>query len=363
MKKIAIEEHCQPQCFLDHFQSRKGYPRLESVADERGQKAWRWWSSAEEYRTWLAPACVDRMRDIGEGRLRDMDEAGIDMQVLSSPTFVDEQDAEEGADFARKVNDAVAAAIRKHPDRFAGFATLCLKDPKSAAVELERAVKHLAFKGTMIASHVHGEFLDAGRFRPFFEKAARLDVPVYIHPAFPPADRRKQYAGYHELTGAMWGFAAEAGLAAVRLICSGIFDEFPGLKIILGHMGEGLPFWMSRLDNRMQTPNLISPTNLELQAGADARPLADKLKKLPSQYIHDHFFITVSGVHSVPALHCARLALGADKILFAADYPMESNREAVRFMETAPIPDSDKEKIFHSNAERLLGLRSPQKSG
>lgn len=356
MRRIAIEEHYQPQVFLDHLQSRKGYPRLERVAEEGGREAWRWWNSAEEYRPWLAPDCVERMRDLGEGRLRDMDEAGVDVQVLSSPTGIDLLGAEEGTTFARRINDGLAAAVRRHPDRLAGFATLALKDPQAAAEELERAVKQLGFKGAMVLSHVDGEFLDAPRLRPFFARAARLEVPVYIHPAFPPAGRRGPYAGYRELTGPMWGFSAEASLSALRLLCSGIFDELPRLKLILGHMGEGLPYWMSRLDSRIQLKDVCAPSNLEVQAGGEPRRLADKLKKLPSQYLRDHFFITVSGVHWVPALQCARLSLGADRILFAADYPMESSRDAVRFVEEAPIPDEEKEKIFHANAEKLLGL-------
>jgi predicted TIM-barrel fold metal-dependent hydrolase len=195
----------------------------------------------------------------------------------------------------------------------------------------------------LIFPHVNGEFIDGKKYWPIFERAAALNVPLYIHPTFPPLNRKKQYSGYPELAGSPWGFAAEAGLGVVRLICSGIFDEYPNLKVILGHLGEALPFWMWRLDNCILRQS-------------DATLLTKKLKKLPSQYIRDNFFVTTSGMNWQPALLCTHLALGADKILFAADYPFESSDEAVQFMETASISDSDKEKIFHLNTEKLLGL-------
>ena len=357
MKKIALEEHCFTPYFLEYFQSRSEYPKLESISDESGQKIWRWWNSAEEYMTWLPPLTVSKLSDVGEGRLRDMDEVGIDVQVLSFNTNIDMLTDEEGTNFTKKINDIFAAAIDKYPERFVGFAALNLKAPDAAADELERAVRQLGFKGTMILSHNRGEFLDAKKYWPIFQRAAMLNVPVYIHPTGPPPERLKQYAGYRELASAMWGFAAETGLTAMRLICSGIFDEYPNLKIILGHMGEALPFWMARLDNRMQSRAFgTSPTNIQLKNGIDTRRLTEKIKRLPSEYIRDNFFITTSGMQWDPALLCALLALGADKILFAVDYPYESDQDSIQFLESAPISEDDKEKIFHSNAEKLLGL-------
>ncbi|MFH1031559.1 MAG: amidohydrolase family protein [Chloroflexota bacterium] len=357
MKKIAIEEHCYTPYYLEFLQTRKKYPKVESITDKKGQKSWKWWHSAEEYMTWLPPAVVAKLCDVGKIRLKDMDEAGIDTQVLSFNTNVDYLDAEEAIKLTKKVNDLFAAAIKKNPERFVGFAAVYLRDPKAAADELERAVKQLGFKGTMILSHCNGEFLDGKKYWPFFARAAKLNAPVYIHPVRPPLERVKQYAGYRELAGPMWGFAAETGLTAMRLICSGIFDEYPNLKIILGHMGEALPFWMTRLDNRMLSRAYGSSlTNLEVKRGVDGTRLSDKLKKLPSQYIRDNFFITISGMQSNPALICALLALGADKILFAVDYPFEENKETVDFMEQAPISEGDKEKIYHLNAEKLFKL-------
>ncbi len=356
MKKIAIEEHCFTQYFIDYMQSRKKYPKMEAVI-ENGKKVWRWWDSAEEYHTFLPEFILNKLCDLGEGRLKDMDEAGIDMQVLSFNPDIAQLDAADAVALTKKVNDVLYAAVKKHPDRFSAFAALALKAPEAAADELERAVRQLGFKGAMVLSHVEGEFIDAKKYWPVFERAAKLGVPIYIHPIHSPPDRLKMFSGYPQLTGSMWGFAIEAGLTAIRLICSGIFDKYPGLKIILGHLGEALPFWMARIDDRVQSSadtNMVS--NLEMEKGSDVTSLTKKLKKLPSQYFKDNFFVTTSGMMWQPALLCTQLALGTDRILFATDYPFEQSREEVEFMETVPLSEDEREKIFHLNAERLLGL-------
>jgi predicted TIM-barrel fold metal-dependent hydrolase len=356
VKKIAIEEHFHGPYYLDYVQLRKDYPRLEFTKDEKGQDIWRWWSNAGEYQLWQ-PRAVNKMRDIGEERIKEMDAAGIDMQVLSFTPGIDDFSPDEGTTISRNVNNDLAKAIQKYPQRFAGLAALALKSPDNAANELERAVKELGLKGAMIFPHVHGEYIDDKSYRPVFERAARLDVPLYIHPTHPSPKNKHLYSGYPELMGALWGFAAETGLGVMRLICSGLFDEFPGLKIILGHMGEAFPFWMSRLDNRIQH---CSVTLIRLDKQGKAEPavtsLAKTLKKLPSQYLRENFYFTISGMLWTPALICTVLALGTDRILFAVDHPMEPNQEAVHYLETAPVSEYDKEKIFHLNAERLLRL-------
>jgi 2,3-dihydroxybenzoate decarboxylase len=194
-------------------------------------------------------------------------------------------------------------------------------------------------KGASINSHTRGEYLDDKKYWVIFERAERLGVPIYIHPRMPSPGMVKPYLTYPSLATAMSGFAAEVSLHALRLILSGLFDEHPGVKIILGHLGEGLPFWLWRLDNRW----LRMPQGMII-------------KKRPSQYIKDHFFITTAGNFSVSAFLCAYLELGADRILFAVDAPLESNREAVQFMEGLPISDGDKEKVCHLNAEKLFNL-------
>lgn len=351
MKKIAIEEHFRTEYYINHLLSKKDPPRIDSYEDENKQKIYREWFSADEYTLWI-PRAISRLCDIGEGRLKDMDNDGIDMQVLSFPPGLDSLDISEGTAMARKINDELAMAIKKHPDRFAGLAALPLKDPRAAASELERGVKQLGLKGAMIFPHVNGEYIDARKYWPVFETAARLGVPFYMHPTFPPPANQHLYSDYPQTGGSMWGFAAETGLAAVRLICSGVFDEYPDLKIILGHLGEAVPFWMQRLDTRMQTV-----VGTLMKAGAPPfTPLTKILKKLPSYYIKNNFFVTNSGMLAEPSLLCCLLTLGADRILFAVDYPMEPNQEAVHFLETVNISDTDREKIFHLNAEKLLGL-------
>jgi predicted TIM-barrel fold metal-dependent hydrolase len=284
-----------------------------------------------------------------EKRLKDMDEAGIDMQVLSF--FFPPREGVDATSMAKSANDRLAKVVEKYPKRFAAFAAIPLQNPDAAANELERAVKQLGFKGTLIPSNPGGgEYLDEQKYRVIFEMAQKLDMPVYIHPGGPSPDTMKPYLAYPVLSRAMWAFGAEAGLDAMRLICSGLFDKYPGLKIILGHMGEGIPYFLWRIDNRWLKEK-------DGQPGAwEADPIGGKLKKKPSQYFKDNFYVSTSGMFWHPVLQFVCLVLGADRILFAADYPPESAMEAAQFIETAPISDSDKEKICHLNAEKLLRL-------
>jgi 2,3-dihydroxybenzoate decarboxylase len=196
----------------------------------------------------------------------------------------------------------------------------------------------------MINSHIRGEYLDDRKYWVIFERAEKLNVPLYIHPRQPSPDMIKPFLTYPELASPAWGFAAETGLHAMRLICSGVFDKHPNLKIVLGHLGEALPWWLWRLDSRWIV--------VGREEGA-APPLA---QKKPSQYIKENFYVTTSGMLWHPALQCCYSALGADRILFAVDHPYESSRDAVQFLDTASICDGDKEKIYHVNAEKLLGL-------
>ncbi|MDB9822229.1 amidohydrolase family protein [Deltaproteobacteria bacterium] len=279
---------------------------------------------------------------IGEKRLKDMDEAGIDMQVLSSTPYHEGfLDPSEGTSMSETINNEIHKIIKKDSKRFAGFAGLACQDPDAAANELERSVKKLGLKGAIIYSHIQGEYLDDQKFWPVFEKAEKLDVPIYIHPKDPSPGMIGAYSKYPILADAMWGFAADVGLHAMRLICSGLFDEYPGLKIILGHLGEGIPYWLWRLDSRSGRG---TPQNGLL------------CKKKPSQYIKDNFYVTTSGMFWPPVLEFAHSVLGADRILFAVDYPAQLNSEAVKSIESMSISDEDKEKIFHLNAERLLKI-------
>jgi 5-carboxyvanillate decarboxylase len=276
-----------------------------------------------------------------------MDEAGIDMQVLSlsSPGIEGMDDANDAVELAQISNNELAAIIQRHPERYAGFAAIACQDPARAARELERSVKGLGLVGVKINSHIQGEYLDDPKFWPIFEMAEKLEAPVYLHPRSPASEWLAPYTKYPILATPVWGFAAETGLHAMRLICSGVFDKYPGLQVILGHLGEALPYWLWRVDDHRWE-----------RAGIED-PLAPKIKNKISYYIKNNFYASTSGNFYLPAFMCAYLGLGADRILFAVDYPMESSLEAVKFMEEAPICDLDREKIYHLNSERLLHLK------
>jgi len=339
MKKIAIEEHFYTQNYVAYLMSRRRSPRLEITEDQAGSRYLK--IGFLKYPASLLSALLD----LGEGRLKQMDESGIDMQVLSlGNPGVEAFDASTGKRMARETNDELSQVIQKYPDRFSGFAAIPAQEPESAADELERAVKKLGLKGAKITSHVRGEFLDNKKYWVIFERAENLGVPIYLHPNIPPPDMIKPYLTYTALVGSMLGFAHETGLHAMRLICSGVFDKYPDLKIILGHLGEALPYWLQRMDTRW------------IKEGAASDPISSSINKRPSEYFRHNFLVTTSGMPWQPALICTYLSLGADRMLFSIDYPFESNQEMVEFIDAAPICDIDKAKMYHANAEKLLGL-------
>jgi 2,3-dihydroxybenzoate decarboxylase len=282
-----------------------------------------------------------RLADITQLRLADMDEHGVDMQVLSltSPGVEAIKDPAEAVATARQVNDYLAELVAAHPTRFAGFAALPLQDPKAAVAELRRAVGQLGLKGVLHNDHVQGHYLDEPQFRPVWAELERLGVTLYLHPALFPADNWRVFEGYPALSGPSWGWTAAVGAHALRLIYGGVFDEFPGASVTLGHMGELLPFQLARLDSRYH------------QADPRSRP-----RQLPSHYLRHNLYATTSGVFSHAALLGAVQAIGADRLLFAVDYPYEATSEAVAFLHTAPFSRADLKLIAHRNAERLLNL-------
>ncbi|CCD96073.1 conserved hypothetical protein [Bradyrhizobium sp. ORS 375] len=282
-----------------------------------------------------------RLIDIGTGRIAHMDKVGVDMQVLSltSPgvqVFAPDLAVRLAAD----ANDALAEAVRATPTRLAGLGAIAPQDPVAAAREIER-IKALGLRGLIVNSHTFGEYLDASRYAPIFEAMEATGLPMYLHPREPGPGMVQPFLDYG-LYFAGWGFAAETGLHAMRLIMSGTFARYPKLKIILGHMGEGIPFWLQRIDNRYL---------LQVKIGA-----VEKLPRLPSEYFLDNFVITTAGVTSMPALRLSIDVLGAERILFAADFPYEDDAEAVRFLEGAALTQRERELIAHQNAERLFAL-------
>jgi predicted TIM-barrel fold metal-dependent hydrolase len=284
------------------------------------------------------PKSVERLGDLGELRLREMDAGGIDIQVLSeAEPGVQNLTPEQAVPLARVSNDLLFAAVERNPGRFAGFATLPTPDPAAAARELERAVKELRFCGAMVHGSSRGHFLDERQFWPIFESASALDVPIYLHPCTPqPAVFDAYYKDYPQLGRAALGFGIEMAVQAARLVVSGVFDEFPKLKIILGHLGEALPFVLWRANDTLSR--------------------RAKQRRSFREYFRDHFFITTSGNFSPPALQCAITELGVERILFAVDWPFQPNGEAVAFVENADLTAPEREQIFGTNARALLRI-------
>lgn len=284
---------------------------------------------------------VAALLDLGEMRLAAMDAAGIDVQVLShNQPGCQALDAATAVPAAREVNDLLSEAIKAHPDRFAGLAALPTADPAAAVKELERAVTRLGFKGAMINGHTRGAFLDDKKFWGIFECAQALGVPIYLHPSKPhPAVMQAYFDGYPELALAAWGFGIDTGAHFLRLVFAGVFDTFPRLTFILGHLGEGLPFMLHRIND-------------QTQLAARRRGL----KRMPAQYLTENLVVTCSGNFSAPAFLCTVTALGIDNVLFSVDWPYESNVAAVDFLKRQPLEQRDIEKVAHLNAERVLRL-------
>lgn len=320
MRKITVEEHFTTQVFQDYIRKQ----------NERGG------SSLPV----PPPHVVAQTLDLGENRLRGLDEADIAVQVLSLNTpGLERIPAEDALPLAREINDELAAAIRQHPTRLAGFAALPTLDPQAAATELERAVTQLGLKGAMLHGQPAGGFLDERRYWDIFASAEALDVPIYLHPAAPAPGTTALYEGRPELLGPLWSFTVDAATQALRLIVSGLFDQFPRLTIILGHLGETLPYLLGRLDSRWQ-----------FYAGA--RQVNEK----PSYYVCNNFLVTTSGIFYDPALLCAVAAMGAERVLFAVDFPYEQNKSGAAWLEAAPLSAEEKLKIASLNAERWLHL-------
>lgn len=278
----------------------------------------------------------ERLIDLDDHRIKEMDKAGVDVALLSlwSPgvQLFDKQQAIELAELA---NDRLTEAIKRHPNRYGGLITIAPQDPQKAAQEIERGITRLHLNGVLINSHTNGEFLDNKKFWPVFEAAVAHKVPIYLHPRTPPESMYKAFADY-TMDGAMWGFALESSTHVLRMILGGVFDEFPELKIVLGHMGEGIPYWLSRIDT-------ISSRDR-------------KTKRAPSEYFLDNFSITTSGMSWDPVLEFNLKVLGPERIMFAVDYPYVSYDASVRWMDKAPISQVHREMIYHKNAERIFNL-------
>jgi 2,3-dihydroxybenzoate decarboxylase len=313
--KIALEEHFMCAGFEDYWKS--------TVAD-------------------VDPAIlgklIARLSDFGAVRLEAMDQAGIERAVLSlsGPGVQIERDTAVACRMARQCNDLLAGELRSRPDRYSGFAHLAMQDPIAAADELTRCVSELGFCGAMINGHTHGRYLDHPSLHPFWERAEALGALVYLHPADPVAVSAA-LADHRGLRRATWEWTVETGSHALRLVFGGLFDRFPRARLGLGHLGETLPFLLWRFDSR-------------------AKLYGVKLAKPPSQYIRDNIVVTTSGMCSADPLNCTISALGSDHVMFAADYPFESAKEAAEFIDHVPLAEDVRADICFNNAAKLLRL-------
>jgi predicted TIM-barrel fold metal-dependent hydrolase len=286
---------------------------------------------------------MPRLNDLGELRLKEMDEAGIDVQVIShGPSPIHQVDAPSAIKLARATNDKLHQAVLAHPTRFAGFAALPMSDPGAAADELERCVAKLGFKGAMIHGRTQGRFHDDRRFWPVFERAQALDVPIYVHPGPPHEAMAEAYYNdylkdFPSLANAAWGYTIDTASQMLRMMLSGLFEAYPRLKIIVGHLGEAMPFLVDRVDEAINR----GP------------------KKVPFKHIFcTNFWITTSGHFSTPALTCTLMEVGIDRVLFSVDYPFVENPPGTKWIREVPLSREDKEKICNGNARRLLRMDS-----
>ena len=289
---------------------------------------------------------AELLQETDEQRLADMDASGIEVALLSlaAPCLQDEVEPELAIAHARAANDALAEIVAAHPDRYAALAALPLQDPVAAAHELERCVEQLGFRGALangyssVGDLATAAYYDEPQYLPFWEQVAALDVPFYLHPRNPLPTQRRIYESREALLGPTWAFTVETATHALRLMLSGVFDRLPSLTIILGHMGELLPFAVARTEQRLSRIPTVA------------------LERSPQQCLRENFYLTTSGNFHTPSLIGAILQVGADRILFAADYPFERTADAATWFDGAPISEPDRRKIGRTNAEQLFGL-------
>lgn len=300
--------------------------------------------STERFRTGRpgGAAIVEKLFELGDSRIAEMDAAGVDMQVLSlNSPGVEQADRDDAVALARETNDFLADAIARHPSRLAGFASLAIQSPDQAADELERSVTRLGFKGANINGHTRGRYLDDPFFTAVLERAESLEVPIYLHPTVPPkAVVDASYGGLSPAVSGVfaaggWGWHIETAVHVLRLVLGGVFDRHPKLQVVIGHLGEGIPFMLQRL-NRNLPPSL---TKLQ-------RPVAD--------YLRQNVHYTFGGFNFMPTFLNLLLEVGVGRIMFSVDYPYCTMGEACEFLQHLPVSETDRQLIAHGNAERLL---------
>jgi|Deesub1362A_J573_1020465.scaffolds.fasta_scaffold00222_14 predicted TIM-barrel fold metal-dependent hydrolase len=338
--KVDFEAHFYTRSYLKALLERDLPPKFEY--DSRGRIVLVY---PEGFRM---ARYVDRFIDF-DARVDDMDRAGVNVQILSiARPGTDRFDSKYGLKLAMEINDAIARISEKYEDRFLGLASLP-KDPEMAVEEMERAIKDLGIVGINLHSNIDGKPLDALEFLPIYEKAEQMRIPVFIHPTLPVVSEAVKDYG---LWGAALGYTFDGALAALRLILSGVLDTYPSLKVVLPHLGETLPYLFKRIDSAGSTIRKKGPASARLGGG-----LEPKNSMLPSQYLLRNFYVDSAGILHSHAFICAYNTLGAERILFATDYPFEDMEEASQFIENLEIPEKDKKKIFYRNFENLTGKK------
>jgi predicted TIM-barrel fold metal-dependent hydrolase len=334
VKRIDLENHFVSQAWVDAaLGNQAGYPRV--VKKDGATPILHSWADAWQ------PFWEAKLSEMGVERLKAMDEAGVDVAVVSLVAPGAEPfEPKLGTEVARSSNNALAEAIDRHPTRFKGYASLAPKDPEAAVQELERCVKELGFVGWNTFCNFGDSYLDEKRFWPILAKAEELDIPIYLHPTVPMIPQFRTYG--QPLAGASFGFGAETAMVMMRLIMSGAFDVFPKLKIILGHYGEGLAF----MTDRVNRPFLGG------HVWADPA-LAPELKRPPGDYLRENLVVTTSGNYSNAAFICTKIALGIDKMALGTDYPFEDMSACVAFLEEQQMSDDEKAQLYDGTATDL----------
>ncbi len=332
MKRIDFEAHYYTQSFLDAASNRSGIPSYDPET-----------RSMYHGGDGLLPIkpIVPELLDLGEERIKRMDEAGIDMAMLSISIGIEQLPAEIGVREAVKNHDLLYEAMKKYPGRFGGCAVLAVADIGASLAELERCGKELGFRCWNAFSNYGDKRLDDEYFFPLLKKAAELGMYVYIHPTFPTAvDLHGYGAG---MAGSGFGFALDVATTLIRMIFNGVFDRIPDLKVMIGHLGEGIPFLMQRLDDANSRMG---------SCGGKARNM-----KAPSEYFSSNIWVSTSGNFSKAAFECAKTVFGMDHIVFGTDYPMERMEENITFINSLPLPMTDFEKLYFGNAETYFGIK------
>jgi 5-carboxyvanillate decarboxylase len=292
------------------------------------------------------PAAVRaRLQDLGERRIADMDAAGVDRQIVSlTCPGVQVLPRYQAAAMATLANDRLADACRRYPDRFSGLTAVAPQDPGAAVAEIERGKTELGFNGVIINSHTQGEYLDDRKFWPIFEAAQAMDTPIYLHPNTPP---RSMIGPLLEagLDSAIYGFAVETGMHLLRIITAGVFDQFPELRLVVGHLGEALPFWLYRLD-------YMHAATVKAGRYESMKPISRK----PSEYLRSNVWVTTSGMAWIPAIMFCRDVLGPDRVMYAMDYPYEYTPAEVTTQDNLPVSAAEKKAFFQGIAEQVFGL-------